>query len=42
MLALSTFVRYPGPNPLGGVFSLLGYEPLPRKHMLFFDKALAW
>lgn len=29
MLALSTFMRYKGPDPLGGVVSLLGYEPLP-------------
>lgn len=42
MLALSTFMRYPGPEPLGGVFSLLGYEPLPVKHMLVYKKAIKW
>lgn len=29
MLALSTFLRYEGPDPLGGVVGLIGYVPLP-------------
>ena len=42
MLALSTFMRYKGPDPLGGVVGLLGYEPLPVKDMEVSKVAKAW
>ena len=39
-------MRYEGPDPLGGVIGLLGYEPLPVDDMYYsgkqFEKAEAW
>ena len=46
MLALSTYMRYEGPDPLGGVIGLLGYEPLPVDKMYYsgkqYEKAETW
>jgi hypothetical protein len=42
MLALSTFMRYKGEEPLGGVVGLLGYVPLPTKNMTGADFAFEY
>ena len=36
MIALSTFSRYNGSTPLGGVIGLLGYQPLPQENFSNF------